>query len=65
MLNGAYISDLLGDQPVPPDDASHIRWLAALMNRGALLDVARQRGYEITSIPPPIVHGCPNGGGQL
>ena len=59
MLNGAYISDLLGDQPIPPDDPSHIRWLAALMNRGALLDVAWQRGYEITSIPPPIATAAP------
>jgi hypothetical protein len=59
MLNGAYVSDLLGDQPIPPDDATHIRWLLSLMNRGALLDVARQRGYEITSVPPPIVTAAP------
>ena len=59
MLNGAYISDLLGDQPHPSGRSSHIRWLAALMNQGALLDIARQRGYEITSIPPPIVTAAP------
>jgi hypothetical protein len=59
MLNGEYIDSLLGDQPVPSDDASDIRWLHALMNRGALLDVAKQRGYEITSIPPPITTAAP------
>jgi hypothetical protein len=60
MLNGEYIGDLLGDQPVPPDDASQIRWLHALMNKAALLDVARARGYEISGIPPPITTAAPS-----
>jgi hypothetical protein len=54
LLNGAYIDDMLGDQPIPTDDDSHIRWLYALINQARLLEIPRARGYEIVAIPVPI-----------
>lgn len=54
MLNGAYVADLLGDQPIPPDDQTHIRWLYALINDARMLEAVRERGYSVATIPAPI-----------
>ena len=54
MLNGAYIDDLLGDVPIPEEPSSQIRWLHSLIDRATLLDVLRQRGYTVRTVPPPF-----------
>jgi hypothetical protein len=54
LLNGRYVEDLLPEEGIPPDDASQIRWLRPLVNDAAFIELARERGYTIRSIPPPI-----------
>jgi hypothetical protein len=51
MLNGAYIDDMLGDATIPRDNASQIRWLHHWIDRAAILDVFREAGYRIRTIP--------------
>ena len=53
-LNGGYVSDLLGDQQVPPDDSSQIRWLHSLIHEASILEIPRQRGYAIRTVPSPF-----------
>ena len=54
MLNGGYISELLGAQQVPPDDSSQIRWLSSLIQDASILQIPRQRGYVIRTIASPF-----------
>jgi hypothetical protein len=52
MLNGAYVSDLLVDEPELPDDAiAQLRWLHAMIERSAIPDALRHAGYAIRTIP--------------
>lgn len=55
MLSGAYVSDLLrSGQEVPEGDPAQIRWLRPLIDDGAFLDLAQDRGYRIRTVAPPI-----------
>jgi hypothetical protein len=51
MFNGRYLDELVGDQPVPDDPATQMRWAQSLINEGRLLDVFRDRGYSIVTVP--------------
>jgi len=54
MLNGAYVDDMLGDQPIPATSAGQHHWLHAIIDRAAVLDAFRDRGYGIRTIPTPF-----------
>ena len=54
MLNGTYVDRMLAGQPVPPDGSKQIRWLGTMINRAAILDAFRERGYTIRSLPSPF-----------
>lgn len=51
MLNGAYVDEMMGGQEAPERNATQIRWLYDMINRASMLDVLRERGYEIVTIP--------------
>ena len=51
MFNGRYLEELIGDQPVPNDPATQMRWVHSLINDGRMLDVFRERGYSIVTVP--------------
>lgn len=52
-LNGVYIEDLVGDQPLPTEARIELRWLHKLINEASILGFLRDRGYAIRTIPPP------------
>lgn len=54
MLNGTYVDRILGGHPIPPDGSKQIRWLGTMINRAAILDAFRERGYTIRSLPSPF-----------
>jgi hypothetical protein len=54
MLNGMYLADMLGDTPIPEDSAVQLRWLHHLIERSAMLDLLRGRGYVVRTVPPPF-----------
>jgi hypothetical protein len=51
MFNGQYVDDLIGDQTIPTDHATQTRWAQALINQARMLDVFRDRGYSIVTVP--------------
>lgn len=51
MFNGAYLHELVGNQPVPGEAATQMRWAHSLINEARLLDVFRERGYSIVTVP--------------
>ena len=51
VFNGEYLGTLLGNQPIPSDPATQTRWTQSLINQGRVLDVFRQRGYSIVTVP--------------
>lgn len=52
-LNGAYIEDLLGDEPVPNDAAGELRWLQTLIGEASVPTFLREQGYAVRTVPPP------------
>ena len=52
-LNGAYVEDLLGDEPAPADAPGELRWLQALISESSVPSFLRGRGYTIRTVPPP------------
>ena len=52
-LNGAYIEELIGDQSLPSDAPSELRWLQALIAEAGVPKFLRDQGYAIRTIPPP------------
>ncbi|MEX1072789.1 MAG: hypothetical protein WED86_03730 [Chloroflexota bacterium] len=54
MFNGAYVEDLLVSQAPEGDTATELRWLHVMLNEASLLDVLRERGYAIRTVPPPF-----------
>ena len=55
MLNGAYIEDLLGDQPLPADAPSELRWLHTLIDESSIPNMLRDRGYLLATVPSPYL----------
>jgi hypothetical protein len=51
MFNGQYVDDLIGDQTIPTDHATQTRWAQSLINQGRMLEVFRDRGYSIVTVP--------------
>ena len=51
MFNGQYVDDLIGDQAIPTDHATQTRWAQSLINQGRMLEVFRDRGYSIVTVP--------------
>jgi hypothetical protein len=51
VFNGQYVDDLIGDQTIPKDHATQTRWAQSLINNGGMLEVFRNRGYRIVSVP--------------
>jgi hypothetical protein len=54
MLHGEFIDDIPG--LLPPSDAppDQFRSLMAALNDGQMIDLLREHGYEIATIPPPF-----------
>ncbi len=53
MLNGTYIDRML-TADVPEDGSIQIRWLAEMIDRAAIFDPFRDRGYVVRSVPSPF-----------
>jgi hypothetical protein len=51
MFNGQYVDDLIGDRPIPSEHATQTRWAQSLINEGRMIEVFRDRGYRIVSVP--------------
>ena len=50
MLNGAYIEELLGDQPTPDHPTAELRWLHALVQESTIPGALSERGYVVRTI---------------
>jgi len=51
LFNGEYLDDLIGGRPIPTDSLTQARWTQSLINEARLLDVFRERGYSIVTVP--------------
>jgi hypothetical protein len=55
-FNGEYVDRMLpDDEPIPVNPPDQIRWLSRLIDEAAILDVMRERGYTIRTIPSLFV----------
>jgi hypothetical protein len=54
MFNGAYLEDIDGLQPPPESAVEQYRRLMSALNRAPMLDILREAGYEIDTIPSPF-----------
>jgi hypothetical protein len=54
MFNGAYLEEIDGLQPPPESAVEQYRRLMSALNRAPMLDVLREAGYEIDTIPSPF-----------
>jgi hypothetical protein len=51
MFNGTYVDRMLADSRVPTEPALQVRWLSSMIERAAILDAFRDRGYAIKTVP--------------
>jgi hypothetical protein len=56
MLTGKYADEIPELWPAPQDSAGQARKVARSLLSPALLEVLRDHGYTIETIPPPVVH---------
>lgn len=54
MFNGSYVDRMLIDGRVPEEAPIQVRWLAGMIERAAMLDAFRDRGYLIRTVPTPF-----------
>lgn len=54
MLNGTYLEEIDGLQPPPESAVEQYRRLMSALNQARMLDILREAGYEIATIPSPF-----------